>query len=84
MSQKPATVLELLTMEELETLESLTGKEYVEIFSGKGMSAKETRCLHWILSKRANPNAKMEDSKNLTIVDMGKFLQEFLADPKAS
>lgn len=82
MSEK-VSILEVLTFEELELLENLVGKEYAEIFTN-GMSAKATYCLHWLLSKRSNPDAKIEDSKKINLAGMNDFLQGFLNDPKVS
>lgn len=77
------TILEVLDFEELELLENLVGKEYHEIF-GKGLSAKASYCLHWILTKRSNPEAKIEVSKKMTLADLNEFIKGFLNDPKVS
>lgn len=77
------TILEILIFEELELLENLVGKEYHEIFS-KGLSAKASYCLHWILAKRSNPDAKIEDSKKLTLNLLNDYIKGFLNDPKVS
>jgi len=81
-NDRAVKIIELLTLEELEILENLVGKDYLEIF-GKGLSAKATYSLHWILNKRSNPETKIEDSKKLTLPVMNAYIKEFAAnDPK--
>jgi hypothetical protein len=77
------TILEILDFEELEILENLVGKEYHEIF-GKGLSAKASYSLHWILEKRSNPDAKIEVSKKKNLAFLNEYLKGFLNDPKES
>lgn len=83
MTQEKPTILELLTFEELEIMENIVGKEYAEIFS-KGLGARATYTLHWILAQRNNPEAKIEDSKKLNLGVMNAFIEEFINDPKGS
>jgi hypothetical protein len=83
MSQKP-TILELLTMEELETLENLVGKTYTEIFTKTGMTAKAAYSLHWILQKRNNPEADIANSKKLNVTQLNKAFEDYTEDPKDS
>jgi hypothetical protein len=75
------TLLDVLDFEELEILENLVGKEYHEIFA-KGFSAKASYSLHWILEKRSNPDAKIEDSKKKKLPFLNEYLKGFLNDPK--
>ena len=77
------TILEILTMEELELLENLVGKEYPLIFVKTGLSAKATYCLHWILEKRENPSADIEASKKLNLAALNEAIKKYLIDPKA-
>lgn len=81
MTQKP-TILELLTMAELEELENLTGQRYTEIFSKEGMSARAGYVLHWILAKRTNPAADIQVSKGLSLVALNTFFGEYVDSPK--
>ncbi len=84
MSQKP-TILELLTLEELELLENLVGKPYIEIFSREGLgSAKAGYAIHWLIAKRSNPQAEIADSKKLNLQQMNQAFEDFANNPKAS
>ena len=81
MTQRP-TILELLSMAELEELENLTGQRYTEIFSKEGMSARAGYSLHWILSKRNNQQADIQVSKSLSLIELNQFFNEYVDNPK--
>lgn len=77
------TILDVLTMDEIETLEQLTGKEINELFGSGNLSAKATKAMVWILMKRTNPQANIAEAGKLTILEAANYIKDFIADPKA-
>ena len=76
------TVVDILTMDEIEQLNLLTGKSFEEVFE-KGLGlGKATKSLCWILDKRTNPESKIEKFGTMNIHEINKFLEGFIADPK--
>lgn len=77
------TILDVLTMDEIETLEQLTGKEINELFGSGNLSAKATKAMVWLLMKRSNPNANIAEAGKLTILEAADFIKDFVSNPKA-
>jgi hypothetical protein len=77
------TIIDVITLDEIEQLEQLTGKDVNELFAGGKFSGRALKSLVWILQKRTNPDAKIENSGSLTFTDATNFVTEFLKDPKA-
>ena len=76
------TVVDILTMDEIEQLNLLTGKSFEEIFE-KGLGlGKATKSLCWILDKRNNPDSQIEKFGKMNIHEINEFLEGFIADPK--
>lgn len=76
------TVIDILTMDEIEQLNLLTGKSFEEIFS-KGLGlGKATKALCWVLDKRNNPESTIEKFGSMNIHQINEFLEGFIADPK--
>lgn len=76
------TVVDILTMDEIEQLNLLTGKSFEEVFE-KGLGlGKATKSLCWILDKRTNPESKIEKFGTMNIHEINNFLEGFIADPK--
>lgn len=83
-TQKP-TILELLTLEELELLENLVGKPYIDIFSREGLgSAKAGYAIHWLIQRRNNAQADINESKKLNLQQLNEAFEAFANSPKAS
>lgn len=77
------TILDVLTMDEIETLEQITGKEINELFGSGSLSAKATKAMVWLLMKRENANANIADAGKLTILEAADYIKAFVQDPKA-
>lgn len=76
------TILDILTMDEIETLEQATGKEINELFGKGSLSAKATKLMVWLLQKRHNPEANIEQVGKMTFVESAAYIQKFVEDPK--
>ena len=77
-----STVIDILTMDEIEQLNQLTGRTFEEVFE-KGLGlGKATKSLCWILDKRANPESKLETFGSMNVHQINEFLETFIADPK--
>lgn len=77
------TILDVLTMDEIETLEQITGKEINELFGSGNLSAKATKAMVWLLMKRQNPQVNIADAGKMTILEAAEYIKEFIANPKA-
>jgi len=76
------TVIDILTMDEIEQLNLLTGRSFEELFE-KGLGlGKGTKALCFVLDKRNNPDSKIEKFGNMNIHEINKFLEGFIGDPK--
>jgi hypothetical protein len=70
---------ESLTLEEVELIENLTNSSIDEAFENGKPKGKALSAFVWIVMKRANPAAKMEDAKKVTLkqaLDMVKGDEE--------
>jgi len=76
------TILDVLTMDEIETLEQITGKEINELFGSGNLSAKATKAMVWLLMKRQNPQVNIADAGKMTILEAAEYIKEFVANPK--
>jgi len=81
MSNKP-TVIEILTMDEIEEITLLTGKSFEDLFEKGLQLGKPSKALCWVLAKRSNPDAKLDDFGKMNITEIGTFLEGFLNNPK--
>lgn len=78
------TILEILTLDEIELIETITGKGLDEVFSsGKMITGKEAKVIIWLLQKRNNPDAKIEDGGKMTLRESAKFMTDYLDNLKA-
>ena len=77
------TLIEVLTLDEIETLEQITGKDFGTIFAGGSLSGKALKVIVWILRKRNDPNAKIDDAGKLTMMQSQQEIEKALQDPKA-
>lgn len=78
------SIVEVLTMDEIEQINLLTGSSFEDSFSKGIKLGKPTMVLCWILSKRVNPAATLEEFGNFTVTQVNDYLQGFLSDPKAT
>jgi hypothetical protein len=60
---------ESLTLEEVELIENLTNSSIDEAFDNGKPKGKALSAFVWVVSKRDNPNYKMEDAKKLSLKD---------------
>lgn len=77
------TILDILTMDEIETLEQATGKEINDLFGKGTLSAKATKLMVWLLQKRQNPDVNIAEAGKMTFVESAAFIQKFVENPKA-
>ena len=76
------TIVDILTMDEIEQLNLLTGRSFEEVFE-KGLGlGKATKALCWILDKRNNPESKLETFGTMNIHQINEFLEGFTGGPK--
>lgn len=77
------TILDVLTMDEIETLEQITGKEINELFGNGTLSAKATKAMVWLLMKRKNADVNIAEAGKLTILEAAEYIKAFVENPKA-
>jgi len=78
------TILDILTLDEIETIETITGKGLDEVFgSGKMITGKEAKVIIWLLQKRTNADAKIEDGGKMTLRESAAFMTGYLDNLKA-
>lgn len=75
-------ILDVLTMDEIEIIEQMTGKEMNQLFGSGNLSAKASKAMVWLLMKRTNPNADIAEAGKMTTVQVTQFIKDFVADPK--
>lgn len=68
-------IFESLTLDEVETIENLLNCSIDDAFLEGKPRGKALKVLVWVLSKRANPDAKIEDAKNMTLATAMKSLK---------
>ena len=76
------TIVDILTMDEIEQLNLLTGRSFEDVFE-KGLGlGKATKALCWILDKRTNPTSELERFGKMNVHEVNSFLEGFISDPK--
>lgn len=83
MSNTERTILDVLTMDEIEQLEKLTGSSVNTLFAKGEFPGKALKFLVWLLQIRSDKNAKIEAVGSMTFSEATNWVTEFLADPKA-
>lgn len=58
---------ESLTLEEVETLEALTGEAIDQAFANGKPKGKVLKCFIWIVMKRDNPKFTIEDASKFSL-----------------
>lgn len=78
------TIIEQLTMAEIEEILALNGGDF-EQFMSKGIQpGRPLATLAWVLAKRNNPNAQLETYMAMNMDKMNKELEAYVTDPKAT
>lgn len=70
-----------LTLDEVETIENLTGTPMDEILSKGSLKGKALKAIYWVAKKRETPDLKMDQVGQITFAD-ALALFEGEADPK--
>ena len=60
---------ESLTLEEVELIENLTNSSIEQAFQDGKPKGKALSAFVWVVTKRTNPDYKMEDAKKLSLKD---------------
>ena len=82
MSNTERTILDVLTMDEIEQLEKLTGSSVNALFGKGEFPGRALKFLVWLLQQRTNKNAKIEEVGKMTFNEATNWVSEYLADPK--
>lgn len=76
------TILDVLTMDEIEQLEKLTGSSVNQLFGKGEFPGRALKFLVWLLQQRTDKNAKIEEVGKMTFNEATAWITEYLADPK--
>jgi hypothetical protein len=82
MSNTDNNILDVLTMDEIEQLEKLTGSSVTVLFGKGEFPGRALKFLVWLLQLRTDKNAKIEEVGKMTFNQATIWVTEFLADPK--
>lgn len=82
MSNTENNILDVLTMDEIEQLEKLTGSSVTSLFGKGEFPGRALKFLVWLLQKRTDKDAKIEEVGKMTFNQATVWVTEFLADPK--
>lgn len=82
MSDTDNNILDVLTMDEIEQLEKLTGSSVTVLFGKGEFPGRALKFLVWLLQLRTDKNAKIEEVGKMTFNQATIWVTEFLADPK--
>lgn len=77
------TILDVLTMDEIEQLEKLTGSSVNTLFGKGEFPGRALKFLVWLLQLRTDKDAKIELVGKMTFSQATTWITEYLADPKA-
>lgn len=72
-----------LTLDEVETIENLSGSPMDELMGTGKLKGKALKAIIWVARKRTDPNFKMEDAGKVTFNDALELFKAVEADPKA-
>jgi hypothetical protein len=79
MSENLALDFNSLTLDEVETIENLTGVSIEKLADDKAPKGKNLKALIFVMKRRQDPQFTMEQAGQLTLVDA---MSLFGADPK--
>lgn len=60
---------ETLTLDEIETIEQVTGSDIGTAFADGKPKGKALKVFIWVMTKRTNPDFKIEDAGKLSLKD---------------
>lgn len=75
--------LSTLTLDEVETIENLTGSAMDELMGAGKLKGKALKAVVWVAKKRNDPNYKIEDAGKVTFTEALELFQSNGDDPKA-
>lgn len=78
------TILDILTMDEIEQLEKTTQLTINDLFAKGNFPGRALKIIVFLLRKRTDVNAKIEDVGQLTFTEATNEIQTYLDNPKAS
>jgi hypothetical protein len=73
---------ESLTLDEVETIENLSGTPMDELMSAGKLKGKTLKAILWVAKKRVDPNFKMEDAGKIKFNEALEIFKETNDDPK--
>lgn len=82
MNNTENNILDVLTMDEIEQLEKLTGSSVTTLFGKGEFPGRALKFLVWLLQKRTDKDAKIEEVGKMTFNQATVWVTEFLSDPK--
>jgi hypothetical protein len=75
--------LSTLTLDEVETIENLSGTPMDELMGVGKLKGKALKAIIWVAKKRVDPNYKMEDAGKVTFSEALELFKAAETDPKA-
>lgn len=76
------SIIETLTMAEIEELSKLVGKDFLEIMENGLQPGRPMAVLAWIIARRSDANAKLETYMAYNMTQMRDFIKSHGDDPK--
>jgi len=77
------TFFSTLTLDEVETIENLSGTPMDELMGAGKLKGKALKAIIWVAKKRTDPNYKMEDAGKVTFSEALELFKGVDEDPKA-
>jgi len=75
--------LSTLTLDEVETIENLSGSAMDELMGAGKLKGKALKAIVWVAKKRVDPNFKMEDAGKVTFTEALELFKGVDDNPKA-
>lgn len=75
--------LSTLTLDEVETIENLSGNPLDELMGEGKLKGKALKAIIWVAKKRVDPNFKIEDAGKVTFAEALELFKGDTEDPKA-
>jgi hypothetical protein len=72
-----------LTLDEVETIENLSGIPMDELMGVGKLKGKALKAIIWVAKKRIQPDYKMEDAGKVTFSEALELFKAVESDPKA-
>lgn len=71
-----------LTLDEVETIENLSGTPMDELMSKGKLKGKTLKAIIWIAKKRTDPNFAFEDAGKIKMSEALELFESVTEDPK--